>query len=228
MNLIQKLRESRVLKIIFSMILLIIIFDKLLLLCLMTVYYLVQKYVLKNEVKSPLYYIKKYTDSEYSEKYKNDDKYLNFGKELYTNLESSIFEPSGNIAHNLGSIFKNSELNLNAYPNVEIKPGQRLFQDNKFLPECCFYHSQYSTDKGCPCITPGQQYYLQRRGLNKHPDSFIQDNKDYKNLFFSPSMALKGETMPFNQNAVYFLRDEPPLSEISKNYVRSILNEQER
>ena len=191
MKLLESLRESKMLKILFSTILLI--------LSLMGLYCLIKRY---NSPKNNI--------------------------ETYTNLTHSIFEPSGNTAHNLGSIFKTGELNLNAYPNVEIKPGQRLFQDNKFLPECCFYYSQYSSDRGCPCITPEQQYYLQRRGLNKDKNSFIQEKNDYKNLFFSPEMALKGEKSPFNENNIYFQRDVPPLSDISKNYVQSIQKKKER
>ena len=37
-----------------------------------------------------------------------DELYQNY-KELYTNLEQSIFEPSGNIANSLGRIFKIGE-----------------------------------------------------------------------------------------------------------------------
>lgn len=143
-------------------------------------------------------------------------------------LANSEFESRQNIAHHLSQIFNHSDLNLNAYPNVEIKPGQTLFQDNKFLPECCFYNSQYSTDRGCPCITPDQNYYLQRRGTNKHPSSFIQEKNDYKNLFFSPTSALKGDKVPFIKNNIHFKRDEPPLTDASENYVRLHLFEQER
>ena len=85
----------------------------------------------------------------------------------------------------------NPEFNLNSYPNVEVKPGQLFLQNNKFLPECCFYYSDYSTDKGCPCITPEQQYYLQRRGLNRDKNCFLKETNDYANLFFSPTLAFK-------------------------------------
>ena len=145
----------------------------------------------------------------------------------------SNFDASSNIPAILGNIFKHPELNLSEYPNVEIKPGERLFTDNKFLPECCFYYSQYSTDRGCPCITPEQQYYLQRRGLNKDPDSFIKSSNDYQNIFFSPSNALKGNKDANNdleriykQNNIYFKRDEPPLSDLSINEAYRLLNNQ--
>ena len=72
-------------------------------------------------------------------------------------------------------------------------PPNNLFiwADNKFLPECCFYYSDYSTDKGCPCITPEQQYYLQRRGLNRDKNCFLKETNDYANVFFSPTSVFK-------------------------------------
>tara|TARA_B110001452_G_scaffold224588_1_gene198224 strand:- start:3303 stop:3896 length:594 start_codon:yes stop_codon:yes gene_type:complete len=149
--------------------------------------------------------------------------YNSYTKENFKNLGYSRFEPPENVAHNLGQIFKNSELNLDEYPNVEIKPGQQIFQDNKFLPECCLYYSQYSTDKGCPCITPEQQQYLSRRGLNKA--GFEKNESDYKNVFFSPTMALKGKTPPFVQNNIYFQRDEPEISDSKVNKILSLINE---
>ena len=83
--------------------------------------------------------------------------------ETYENL----FEPTSNTVHNLSNVFKNPELNLQSYNNVKIDPGESLLQKNKFLPECCFYNSEYSTSKGCACITPQQQDYLRSRGSNK-------------------------------------------------------------
>tara|TARA_B100000963_G_scaffold171164_1_gene148925 strand:- start:229 stop:819 length:591 start_codon:yes stop_codon:yes gene_type:complete len=114
------------------------------------------------------------------------------------NLKYTLFEPSGNIAYHYGNKFKYGNMNLNAYPNVEIIPNKPLFNNNKFLPECCFYYNDYSTSKGCPCITPDQQYYLQRRGINRHESSLIQEGKSYKNIYYSPRLALKGEEFPFN------------------------------
>ena len=91
-----------------------------------------------------------------------------------------------------------------------------MINDNKFLPECCLYNDQYSSDKGCPCITPEQQYYLQRRGINKHKDDIFSynSNNDYKNIYFSPSLGLKGEKFPYNpltskKYNIYY-KGEPP------------------
>ena len=122
-------------------------------------------------------------------------------KENLVNLSNNKFNST------LGEVFKKHELNLNEYPNVKIKPGDLLFKNNKFLPECCYYYSQYSSGKGCPCITPEQQYYLQRRGLNKDEDSFIQESKDYKNLFFSPGNTFKGKES-FIKNNTYINKVE--------------------
>ena len=61
MGLLEKLRESKVFKIIFSIILLLIIFDKLVILGMITLYYGFQRFVLQNEVENPLETIKKYT-----------------------------------------------------------------------------------------------------------------------------------------------------------------------
>ena len=127
--------------------------------------------------------------------------------EKFTNLKFSTFDASHNSPNNLGNIFKTGALNLKEYPNVEIKPGQQLFQTNKFLPECCFYYSDYSTDKGCPCITPEQQYYLQRRGLNKDKQSFKKNN-NYQNVFFSPTNALKVIKMIYLVNMIYIQKSK--------------------
>jgi hypothetical protein len=110
----------------------------------------------------------------------------------FNNFETMMnYKSNKDLKNNLTSIFKNPELNLNEYPNVEVKPGQLFLQNNKFLPECCFYYNDYSTDKGCPCITPEQQYYLQRRGLNRDKNSFLKETNDYTNLYFSPTLAFK-------------------------------------
>lgn len=111
-------------------------------------------------------------------------------KENYTNnnnnnaLISIVFDHSNNTIASLSKVFKHPELNLKSYTNVKIDPTKVLFEDNKFLPECCFYNSEYSTSKGCPCITGDQQNYLSSRGTNKSHISFIQENNDYKNKFF--------------------------------------------
>lgn len=119
-------------------------------------------------------------------------------KENFNNLDYSTFEPSGNLAYHFGNKFKYSNMNFNAYPNVEINPNKPLFTNNKFLPECCLYYNDYSSSKGCPCITPDQQYYLQRRGINRHESSLTQEGESYKNIYYSPTLALKGEKFPFN------------------------------
>ena len=131
-------------------------------------------------------------------------------------------EPSGNTgAQQLGQIFKKGHLNLGTYPNVEIKPGQQLFNHNKFLPECCMYYSQYSTDKGCPCITPDQQYYLQRRGLNRHKAGFDRADLDYKNVFFSPTQALKGDDTPFKEHGTQYLKERPDLTQEKRDEIKA-------
>jgi hypothetical protein len=124
--------------------------------------------------------------------------FLIFKKENFNNLDYAIFEPSSNMIHHYGNKFKYGTMNFNAYPNVEIKLNKPLFNNNKFLPECCLYYNDYSSSKGCPCITPDQQYYLQRRGINRHESSLTQEGESYKNFYYSPTLALKGEDFPFN------------------------------
>ena len=113
-------------------------------------------------------------------------------KLVFNNFETMTnYKTTEDLKHNLTNIFKNPEFNLNEYPNLEIQPGKLFLQNNKFLPECCFYYSDYSTDKGCPCITPEQQYYLQRRGLNRDKNCFLKETNDYANIFFSPTSVFK-------------------------------------
>ena len=136
--------------------------------------------------------------------------------ENYNNLFSYndyiTFEPSANTVNSLSNVFKNPELNLQSYNNVKIDPTESLLQKNKFLPECCFYNSEYSTSKGCACITPQQQDYLRSRATNKSKSSFIQESTDYKNLYFSPTMALKGENKPFKKQEEKYIIDFKPLN----------------
>ena len=90
------------------------------------------------------------------------------------------------------------------------------------------YYSHYSSDKGCACITPEQQNYLQRRGTNRTHELFIHE-KDLKNMFFSPTNTFKGNKDEIFLNFNIDIEKEPePLSDVSKNYVFSILNLQER
>ena len=140
--------------------------------------------------------------------------------ETYENL----FEPTSNTVHNLSNVFKNPELNLQSYNNVKIDPGESLLQKNKFLPECCFYNSEYSTSKGCACITPQQQDYLRSRATNKSKSSFIQESTDYKNLYFSPTIALKGENSPFQKHDDKYILDYKPLTSEKINEFNKLTN----
>jgi hypothetical protein len=149
-------------------------------------------------------------------------------KENYTNnnnaLVSTIFEPSNNTIASLSRVFKHPELNLKSYSNVKIDPTKVLFEDNKFLPECCFYNSEYSTSKGCPCITGDQQNYLNARGTNKSHISFLQTNNDYKNKFFSPTLAFQGAHVPFKTNEEHYIIDHEPLAPEKKTEFNSLIN----
>ena len=199
MNLIEifkNIKNSKFFKIILSILLLIIIFDKLIILTLLTIYYLIQRYIFNKTLTNPLEYIKKNINPDKGINYYLENEYDIKFKLLTENFTN--FEPSNNLPFHLGSIFKHSATNFKDYPDVEIYPGKPLFDNNKFLPECCLYNSEYSSDRGCPCITPEQQYYLQRRGINKNKNDFIHDKNDYKNVYFSPTLAFKGEKFPFN------------------------------
>ena len=152
-------------------------------------------------------------------------------KENYTNntnnnnaLISSVFDHSNNTIASLSKVFKHPELNLKSYTNVKIDPTKVLFEDNKFLPECCFYNSEYSTSKGCACITGDQQNYLSARGTNKSHISFIQENNDYKNKFFSPTLAFQGADDPFKTNEEHFIIDYEPLKPEKKTEFNSLIN----
>tara|TARA_B100000989_G_scaffold293572_1_gene271175 strand:- start:786 stop:1373 length:588 start_codon:yes stop_codon:yes gene_type:complete len=152
-------------------------------------------------------------------------------KENYNNFDPSMVIANKYLPSSLQEIFKYKNMNLNHYPHVEIKPDKPLFSNNKFLPECCLYNNQYSSDKGCPCITPDQQYYLQRRGINKHNDDLFSKNSDnnYKNIYFSPSMALKGEKFPFNPLTskdynIHFVANPPEKTESALDEFLSLTN----
>ena len=190
-----KIIESRTGKIIMSIIIFILIFDKA---TILLVTYIYSKYYLKVFEK----------------------------KENYSNngLETVIFEPSNNTIAALSSVFKHPELNLKSYTNIKLDPTKVMFEDNKFLPECCFYNSDYSSSKGCPCITGDQQNYLNARGTNKSHSSFIQDNNNYKNLYFSPTLAFQGDYIPFKTNDEQFIIDHAPLSVEEKNEFNSLIN----
>ena len=207
MNLIERLRNSRIAKIILGIFLLIIIFDKLIILGIISIYYLIQKVILGNEVSNPLEIIKKYTNKNIKEEYNN------------LNINNVINE---NISNKLSNIFKEDKYILGEYAN------NKVLKSNNFLPECCMYYSDYSTDKGCACITPEQQNYLQRRGLNRNKDSFIHEY-DLKEFIFSPTNSLKGNKDDiFVKHNIYINKGPVELSDSSINEVYSLLNMQER
>jgi hypothetical protein len=148
-------------------------------------------------------------------------------KEHYTNndaLVATTFDSPNNNTALLSKVFKHPELNLKSYTNIKIDPAKVLFEDNKFLPECCFYNSEYSSSKGCPCITGDQQSYLNTRGINKSYLSFIQADDDYKNVFFSPTLAFKGAVKPFNRNDEKFITDYEALTSEKKTEFNSLIN----
>lgn len=153
--------------------------------------------------------------------------YFTKTKEHFTKLDYSSFDTSNNdLSYNplYSNVFKNSGLNLKSYNNVAIDPTKVLFENNKFLPECCLYNSEYSTSKGCACITPTQQEYLRRRGTNKSASSFIQDNNNYTNLFFSPTLAFHGEPFPFKNNTTSYIVDYPNLTSEKINEFNKLTN----
>jgi len=193
----QSLKE-KIIKILIAIVVFVLIFDKATMLFITYIYY---KYIIKNE-----------------------------NKENYTNnnnnnaLESVIFEPSNNTIALMSKVFKHPELNYKSYNNVKIDPTKVLFEENKFLPECCFYNSEYSSSKGCPCITSDQQYYLNMRGTNKSYMSVIQTNNDYNNKYFSPTLAFHGESDPFKTHDTKFITGYEPLSVEKKNDFNSLIN----
>ena len=78
------------------------------------------------------------------------------------------------------------------------------------------------------CITPEQQNYLQRRGLNRTHESFIHEY-DLKNMFFSPTNTFKSlNDEIFLKHNTYIKKNPEPLTSENKNYVLSILNTQQR
>jgi hypothetical protein len=132
--------------------------------------------------------------------------------ENYNNLSSrSAIENYYDNTSELAKVFKHPELNLNSYNDVLIDPEKVFLQGNKFLPECCFYNSEYSTSKGCACITPEQENYLLARGKNKSYLSFIQENDEYKNIYFSPTSVLKQNESQFVKHDTNYIVDYGPL-----------------
>ena len=187
-------------KVITFIIIFVLFFDKAIILL---VFYIYSKYVLKIFHKK--------------ENYTNNNNNNN-------TLVTTIFEPSYNNVALLSNVFKHPELNLKSYTNVKIDPTKVLFEDNKFLPECCFYNSEYSSSKGCACITGDQQNYLSARGTNKSYNSFIQNNNDYKNKYFSPTLAFQGANDPFKANHEKYIIDYEPLTPEKKTEFNSLIN----
>lgn len=189
-----------IMKVITFIIIFVLIFDKA---TILLVTYIYSKYVFKIFHKK----------ENYSNINNNDDP-----------LVTTIFEPSNNNIALLSKVFKHPELNLKSYTNVKIDPAKVLFEDNKFLPECCFYNSEYSSSKGCPCITGDQQNYLSARGTNKSYTSFIQNNNDYKNKLFSPTLAFQGASDPFKTNDEKYIIDYEPATPEKKTEFNSLIN----
>jgi hypothetical protein len=148
--------------------------------------------------------------------------YFTKAKEHFSSFDTSY----NNLIYNplYSHVFKNTGLNLTSYNNVAIDPAKPLLENNKFLPECCLYNSEYSTSKGCACITPTQQEYLRRRGTNKSASSFIQDDTKYTNLFFSPTLAIQGDPIPFNKHNTTYIMDIPNLSSTKINEFANLTN----
>lgn len=155
------------------------------------------------------------------ESYKNSHNNL----ENYNNfLSISSVEDYYDNTKELSKVFKHPELNLNSYNDVTIDPAKVFLQDNKFLPECCFYNSEYSTSKGCACITPQQENYLLARGTNKSHISFIEENNDYKNIYFSPTLALQENKTPFQKHTTNYIVDYPALNVEKQNEFNDLIN----
>ena len=148
--------------------------------------------------------------------------YFAKSKEHFSTFDTSY----NNLSYNplYSNIFKNTDLNFNSYNNVAIDPSKPLLENNKFLPECCLYNSEYSTSKGCACITPTQQEYLRRRGTNKLASSFIQTDNNYTNLFFSPTLAIQGDPIPFNKNNTNYILDYQDLTREKISEFNSLTN----
>lgn len=174
----------------------VLIFDKLTLFVVFSLYYAITRYFIK-------------------------------AKESFTKLDYTNFDTSYNTLYYnplYSHVFKNTGLNLKSYNNVAINPSKPLLENNKFLPECCLYNSEYSTSKGCACITPTQQEYLRRRGTNKSASSFIQEDTTYNNLFFSPTLAIKGDPIPFHKNDTTYIVDFADLTSEKINEFANLTN----
>ena len=194
--------KAIIIKIISAIIIFVLIFDKATILFITYIYYKFINWTMKAKSK---------------ENYTNNN---NNNNALVTN----IFEPSSNTIALMSSVFKHPELNYKSYTNIKIDPTKVLFEENKFLPECCFYNSEYSSSKGCPCITGDQQYYLNMRGTNKSNMSVIQTNNDYKNKYFSPTLAFQGAAVPFQTHDSKVITGYEPLTAEKKIEFNNLIN----
>ena len=191
--------KNKFMKIFIGIIIFVLIFDKFTIFVIMSLIYGYESY--KSSHKNS----------------KNLENYNNFlSKSSTENYYDNITE--------LSKVFKHPELNYNSYNNVKIDPKKVFLQDNKFLPECCFYNTEYSTSKGCACISPEQQNYLLTRGTNKSQISFIEKNNDYKNIYFSPTAILKKTKDPFIKHDTNYIIDSEPLTAEKKNEFNSLIN----
>jgi len=190
--------KYKIMKVFVAIIIFVLIFDKLTIFLIMGIIYGFESY--KNAYKN-----------------KNLENYNNF-------LSRSSNENYYDNIRELSKVFKHPELNFNSYNNVQIDPTKIFLQDNKFLPECCFYNTEYSTSKGCACISPEQQNYLLARGTNKSRISFIQENDDYKNIYFSPTSVLKQSESQFVKHDANYIIDHEPLPVEKKNEFNNLTN----
>ena len=151
--------------------------------------------------------------------------YKNANTEHYNNfLSTSSVEHYYDNVKELSKVLKHPELNLNSYNNVRIDPEKVFLQDNKFLPECCFYNTDYSTSKGCACISPDQENYLLTRGTNKSHISFLQENNDYKNIYFSPTQTFHENKTSFINHDISYITSYEPLNDEKKNKFYELTN----
>jgi hypothetical protein len=190
--------KNKIMKIFLGIIIFVLIFDKLTIMVVMGI----------------IYGFKSYKDSH---KNKSAETYNNY---LSNNSVQNYYD---NITE-MSKVFKHPELNFNSYNNVQIDPTKVFLQDNKFLPECCLYNTDYSTSKGCACISPEQQNYLLTRGTNKALISFAQEKNDYKNIYFSPTLAFQENTIPFKSHNTNYIIDYPTLNVEKKNEFNNSIN----
>jgi hypothetical protein len=191
--------KNKIMRIIASIIIFVLVFDKLTIFIVSSIIYGFEKY--KNAHKN-----------------NNLENYNNF-------LSRSSSEKYYDNITELSKVYKHPEQNFNSYNDVLIDPAKVFLQDNKFLPECCFYNTGYSTSKGCACITPEQENYLLARGKNKSYLSFIQENDEYKNIYFSPTSVLKQNESSFIKHDTNYIIDYEPLTDNKISEFYSLTNQ---